>query len=96
MRIKYVPYEKTPIRGQAILDNFTRTLKYSGNDAVNIRLNRGMPLYEMQKLESVRNTNEVVDSKSPTRHTELTAPCHTEHSEVCKNQKLKKAKTHKN
>lgn len=64
MRIKYVPYEKTPIRGQAILDNFTRTLKYSGNDAVNIRLNRGMPLYEMQKLESVRNTNEVVDSKS--------------------------------
>lgn len=64
MRIKYVPYEKTPIRGQAILDNFTRTLKYSGNDAVNIRLNRGMPLYEMQKLESVRNTNEVVDSKN--------------------------------
>lgn len=64
MRIKYVPYEKTPIRGQAILDNFTRTLKYSGNDAVNIRLNRGMPLYEMQKLESVRNTNEVADSKN--------------------------------
>ncbi len=92
MRIKYVPYEKTPIRGQAILDNFTRTLKYSGNDAVNIRLNRGMPLYEMQKLESVRNTNEVVDSKSPTRHTELTAPCHTERSEVSKNPESKKSK----
>ncbi len=73
MRIKYVPYEKTPIRGQAILDNFTRTLKYSGNDAVNIRLNRGMPLYEMQKLESVRN--EQVDFKT----------CHTERSEVSQN-----------
>lgn len=73
MRIKYVPYEKTPIRGQAILDNFTRTLKYSGNDAVNIRLNRGMPLYEMQKLESVRN--EQADFKT----------CHTERSEVSQN-----------
>lgn len=63
MRIKYVPYEKTPIRGQAILNNFTRTLKYSNNEVVNIRLNRGMPLYEMQTLESVRNANEVIDSK---------------------------------
>lgn len=63
MRIKYVPYEKTPIRGQAILNNFTRTLKYSNNEVVNIRLNRGMPLYEMQTIESVRNANEVIDSK---------------------------------
>lgn len=83
MRIKYVPYEKTPIRGQAILNNFTRTLKYSNNEVVNIRLNRGMPLYEMQTIESVRNTNEATDSKT----------CHTEHSEVSQNIESKKSKS---
>ncbi len=39
MAVKYVPYFKEPIEGQAILDNFTRTkriLKYADNDKVNI------------------------------------------------------------
>ena len=37
MAVKYVPYFKEPIEGQAILDNFTRTkrvLKYTDNDKV--------------------------------------------------------------
>ena len=35
MAIKYIPYFPEPIEGQAILDNFSRTLKYKGNLDVN-------------------------------------------------------------
>ena len=59
MAIKYVPYFKEPIQGQAILDNFTRTkrmLKYAENDKVLNRIERGMPLYEVE-------TEEIVGSK---------------------------------
>ena len=31
MAVKYVPYFKDPIEGQAILDNFTRTMGVSTN-----------------------------------------------------------------
>ena len=53
MAIKYIPFFPEPIEGQAILDNFKRTLKYKGADGVQEKLRRGMPLYEMEKQETV-------------------------------------------
>ncbi len=56
MAVKYVPYFKEPIEGQAILDNFTRTkrvLKYTDNDKVFDRIEKGMPLYEVETKEIV-------------------------------------------
>lgn len=58
MAVKYVPYFKDPIEGQAILDNFTRTkrvLKYADNDKVFNRIEKGMPLYEVDTTEIVGN-----------------------------------------
>lgn len=60
MAVKYVPYFKEPIEGQAILDNFTRTkriLKYADNDKVLNRIDKGMPLYEVETEEIVGNKN---------------------------------------
>lgn len=60
MAVKYVPYFKEPIEGQAILDNFTRTkriLKYADNDKVFNRIEKGMPLYEVETQEIVGNEN---------------------------------------
>ncbi len=56
MAVKYVPYFKDTISGQAILDNFTRTkriLKYADNDKVNEKIKRGLPLYETETIEIV-------------------------------------------
>lgn len=53
MAIRYIPYFPEPIEGQAILNNFTRTLKYYGNDKVKENLKRGMPLYEVETVERV-------------------------------------------
>ena len=53
MPIKYIPYTPEPIEGQALLDNFTRTLRYKGNYDIKGKLVRGMPLYEMKTLETV-------------------------------------------
>lgn len=53
MPIKYIPYTPEPIEGQALLDNFTRTLRYKGNYDIKGKLVRGMPLYEIQTLETV-------------------------------------------
>ena len=56
MAVKYVPYFKEPIEGQAILDNFVRTnriLKYADNDKVFESIKRGLPLYEMEEVENV-------------------------------------------
>lgn len=52
MPIKYVPFVPEPIEGQAVL-NFNRVLKYKGIDDTSMTLERGMPLYEVEKLESV-------------------------------------------
>lgn len=52
MPIKYVPFVPEPIEGQAVL-NFNRVLKYKGVDDTSMTLQRGMPLYEVEKLESV-------------------------------------------
>ena len=53
MPIKYIPFIPEPIEGQAVLGNFNRILKYKGADDVSMVLQRGMPLYEMEKQETV-------------------------------------------
>lgn len=53
MAIKYIPFFPEPIEGQAILNNFKRTLRYKGADEVGSKLQRGMPLYEMERQETV-------------------------------------------
>ena len=60
MAIKYVPYFPNTLEGQAILDNFVRTkrvLRYRDNDQVIERIERGMPLYEMELVEQVGNNS---------------------------------------
>lgn len=61
MPIQYIPYYPEPIEGQAVLNNFTRTqraLKYRDNDKVFTRILRGMPLYEVETVETVgKNPN---------------------------------------
>ena len=62
MAIKYIPYSPNILEGQAILDNFVRTkriLRYRDDDKVVKRIERGMPLYEMELTEKVgTNPNE--------------------------------------
>ena len=53
MPIKYVPFVPEPVEGQAVLGNFNRVLKYKGADDVTAVLQRGMPLYEVEKQETV-------------------------------------------
>ena len=53
MPIKYIPFIPEPIEGQAILGNFNRILKYKGADEVSMTIQRGMPLYDMEKQETV-------------------------------------------
>ncbi len=53
MAIQYVPFVPEPIEGQAVIGNFNRILKYRGADDVSMVLQRGMPLYEMEKKETV-------------------------------------------
>ncbi len=53
MPIKYIPFIPEPIEGQAVLGNFNRILKYKGDHDVSMTMQRGMPLYEMEKLETV-------------------------------------------
>lgn len=53
MPIKYIPFFPEPIEGQALLGNFKRTLRYKGAHEVTGKLKRGMPLYEMEKQETI-------------------------------------------
>ena len=53
MPIRHIPFFPDPIRGQALLDNFKRTLRYSGSDSAERLVRRGMPLYELETVESV-------------------------------------------
>lgn len=53
MPIKYVPFIPEPVEGQAVMGNFNRILRYKGADEVSMTLQRGMPLYEMEKQETV-------------------------------------------
>lgn len=61
MPIKYIPYDKTPVKGQAILGNITRTqrlLSYKDNDKVYERIQRGIPYYELSEIEKVGEKSE--------------------------------------
>ncbi|NCD11600.1 MAG: site-specific DNA-methyltransferase [Epsilonproteobacteria bacterium] len=56
MPIKYIPYSKNPVQGQAILNTISRSvrlLSYKDNDKVHDRILRGIPYYELIELESV-------------------------------------------
>ena len=61
MAIKYISYDPNVLEGQAILDNFVRTqriLRYRDNGKVFERIQRGMPLYEVESQEVVgKNPN---------------------------------------
>ena len=52
MGARFIPFTPDPVKGQAIL-NFTRTLRYYGDDKVKDHLRRGMPRYEMELTEQV-------------------------------------------
>ncbi len=54
MPIRYIPIDPLVLRGQAVLGNFTRSLRYHGNHKPGQRLSRGLPLYELQAVEQVR------------------------------------------
>lgn len=74
MAIKYVPYYPTPVTGQAVLDNFTRTqriLRYRESDKVTERIVRGMPLYEVTDIEQVGNA----ESDNMIIHGECVSAC---------------------
>ncbi|BCS85584.1 site-specific DNA-methyltransferase [Prevotella herbatica] len=56
MAVKYIPYFPTTLDGQALLDNFVRTrrmLRYRECNKVVENIQRGMPLYEVEKTETV-------------------------------------------
>lgn len=58
MAVKYIPFYPEPIEGQAILNNFRRTLRYKGSNDINAHIVRGMPLYEVQQTEQVGEKGE--------------------------------------
>jgi len=53
MAIKYIPFFPEPIEGQALLNNFRRTLRYHEQEGLERRLRRGMPYYETEETERV-------------------------------------------
>ncbi len=57
---RFIPLSTSPLQGQAVLNNFTRSarlLKHHKADAPAQRLSRGLPLYETTVLETVGNPN---------------------------------------
>ena len=60
MAIEYIPYFPTTIEGQAVLNNFVRTqrlLRYRDNDRIVRSVQRGMPLYETNLVETIGNAD---------------------------------------
>ncbi len=55
MAVKYIPFFPEPVEGQALLNNFNRTLRYHGVEDLNGRLRRGMPYYDVETTETVGN-----------------------------------------
>ena len=53
MAIRYIPFYPEPIEGQALLNNFRRTLRYHEQEGLERRLRRGMPYYETEETERV-------------------------------------------
>jgi len=75
MPVKYISHIPNTVEGQAVLDNFVRTrrvLRYRDNDKVFDRIKRGLPLYEVEKIEEVRLTTKV---KENSQSTLLSEPC---------------------
>lgn len=61
MPVKYIPYVPNTIDGQAVLDNVTRTrrvLRYRDNGRVYDRIRRGLPLYEVDTIETIGTTSD--------------------------------------
>lgn len=60
MPVKYIPYYKEPVEGQALLNNFVRTrriLQYKGENGVYNNIQRGMPYYEAILKEKIGNND---------------------------------------
>lgn len=57
MAVKYIPFFPEPIEGQALLNNFNRTLRYYGVEDLNGRLRRGLPYYDVETTETVGNAD---------------------------------------
>jgi adenine-specific DNA-methyltransferase len=58
MPVKFIPYSKNPVEGQAILNNIARSrrvLNYRDNGKVFQKIERGMPLYDVELLEEVKD-----------------------------------------
>lgn len=58
MAIKYISYDPQPLQGQAVLNCFRRTrrmLSYQGDNELDAHIERGMPLYEVQRTEQVND-----------------------------------------
>ena len=64
MPIRHIPFFPDPIRGQALLDNFKRTLRYSGSQNAERLVRRGMPLYELETVETVGGDSQRRDAEA--------------------------------
>ena len=64
MPVEYVPYTPTPVDGQAVLNNLTRTrrlLTYRAADGAERRIARGLPLYDVVATETVGDAEPFTD-----------------------------------
>ena len=80
MAAKYVPYFPNTLEGQAVLDNFVRTkrvLRYRDNDQVVERIERGMPLYEMEQKEQIlaKQAGKAGASENPNHNMVIRGEC---------------------
>lgn len=78
MPIKYISHIPNTVEGQAILDNFVRTrrvLRYRDNDKVFDRVKRGLPLYEVEKIESICHSERSEESKNLVIRGECLSAC---------------------
>lgn len=64
MAVKYIPFFPEPIEGQALLNNFNRTLRYRGVEDLSGRLRRGMPYYEVETTEKVGDVDTAPSTSS--------------------------------
>ena len=78
MPVKYISYIPNTVEGQAVLDNFVRTrrvLRYRDNDKVFERIKRGLPLYEVEKIESICHSDRSEESKNLVIRGECLSAC---------------------
>ena len=78
MPVKYIPYLPQTVDGQAILNNFQRSrrvLEYRDNDRAIRRVQRGMPLYEVDTLEQVNGTPNDDDARNLVIRGECVSAC---------------------